>query len=175
MNQTGQIIFIIFIVCYIIFWGAIIYIGIPKENRAQQKKKYDERQQIEQGRASRFAYITLVSYLVGYMMLDLFDVVWCELEFGLFLGIAFSISVFLSHVVFQDAYFAYNESKPGALIGINCIGLTQLVMGIECVTDGEIIRNGIITGNGVHLLFAAVVLLLDFFMIIRRRLEKKSI
>lgn len=109
------------------------------------------------------------------MMLELFDVVWCELEFGLFLGIAFSISVFLSHVVFQDAYFAYNESKPGALIGINCIGLTQLVMGIECVTDGEIIRNGIITGNGVHLLFAAVVLLLDFFMIIRRRLEKKSI
>lgn len=50
MNQTGQIIFIIFIVCYIIFWGAIIYIGIPKENRAQQKKKYDERQQIEHGR-----------------------------------------------------------------------------------------------------------------------------
>ena len=35
MDYTGQIIFIIFIVCYIIFWGTIIYIGIPKENRVQ--------------------------------------------------------------------------------------------------------------------------------------------
>ena len=38
MNQTGQIVFIVFIVAYMVFWGTIICIGIPKEERRKQHK-----------------------------------------------------------------------------------------------------------------------------------------
>lgn len=71
MNKTGQIVFITFIITYILFWGTVIYFGIPKEQWKQQKGRYDERQQIEQGRGCKWAYIALICYLVGYIFLDL--------------------------------------------------------------------------------------------------------
>lgn len=175
MNQTGQIVFIIFIIAYIIFWGTIICIGIPKEQRANNKKKHDERQRIEQGRACKYAYITLICYLLCYIFLEkLFSIVWCDLTFGLFLGIAFSLSVFLAYCVFQDAYFSITDSKVGTMIGVNIIGLAQLFIGIEHIVDGDIIQNGIITNNAINLLFFAVILLLDVFVFIRKRLDKQS-
>lgn len=173
MNQTGQIVFIIFIIAYMIFWGTIICIGIPKEQRANNKKKHDERQRIEQGRACTYAYITLIFYLLCYIFLEkIFGIVWCELTFGLFLGIAFSLSVFLAYCVFQDAYFSINDNKTGAMISVNVIGLAQLLLGIEHIVDGDIIQNGIITDNAINLLFFAVILLLDVFVFIRKRLDK---
>lgn len=175
MNRTGQIVFIVFIAAYMIFWGAIILIAIPKEQRNSQKKKYDERQRIEQGRACQYAYITLIGYLVAYMVLDqVFGIVWCDTVFGLLLGIAFSASVFLAYCVFQDAYFSVNEGKPASMIGINAVGLSQLLLGIEHIVDGDVIENGIITANAVNLLFAALILLFDVFFLIRKRLDKPA-
>lgn len=175
MNHTGQIVFIVFIVAYIIFWGTIICIGIPKEERKRQQKRYDERQITEQGRASKYAYITLIVYLVFYSILDVgFDFIWCEQIFGIFLGIMFSLSVYLAYCIFQDAYFSIGESKPGALIGVNVIGLSQLLMAVECIEDGSIVENGIISADGLHILFVALILLLDAFVMIRNRMDKHS-
>ncbi len=175
MNQTGQIVFIIFIIAYMIFWGTIICIGIPKEERRKRQKKYDERQVAEQGRASKYAYITLLVYLVFYSILDVgFDFVWCEQIFGIFLGIMFSLSVYLAYCIFQDAYFSIGESKPGALIGVNIIGLSQLLLTVECIKGGSILENGIISVDGLHLLFVALVLLLDAFVLIRNRMDRRS-
>ena len=175
MNQTGKIVFIVFIIAYIIFWGTIIYIGIPKEQHANKKMKHDERQRIEQGRACKYAYITLICYLLCDIFLEkIFDVVWCDHTFGVFLGIAFSLSVFLAYCVFQDAYFSINDSKVGTMISVNIIGLSQLFMGIEHIANGDIIQNGIITDNAINLLFFAVILLLDIFVFIRKRLDKQS-
>lgn len=175
MNQTGRIVFIVFIIAYAIFWGTIICIGIPKEQRAKNKKKYDERQRIEQGRACQYAYITLICYLVACLFLNkVFGIVWCDNTFGLLLGIAFSVSVFLAYCVFQDAYFSINDSKTGAMIGVNAIGLVQLLVGIEHIVDGSIIQNGMITDNAISLLIFAVILLLDVFVLIRKRLDKQA-
>lgn len=175
MNQTGQIVLIVFIVAYLLFWGAIIYLGLPKAQHANKKKRYDERQRIEQGRAFQYAYITLICYLIAYQILNqAFGIVWCDSTFGFLLGISFSISVFLAYCVFQDAYFSIKESKNGAMIGVNAIGLAQLLVGIGHIADGTIIQDGIITRNAVHLLFFAVVLLLDVFVFIRKYLDKES-
>lgn len=175
MNKTGQIVFITFIITYILFWGTVIYFGIPKEQWKQQKGRYDERQQIEQGRGCKWAYIALICYLVGYVFLDLvFEVKWCEPEFGILLGIALSVTVLLAYLVFQDAYFAFNEKKTGTLISVNCVGLCQLLLGIEHIADGDIIQNGIITDNALNLVFCGVVLSLDIFFLIRKQLDKKS-
>ena len=104
----------------------------------------------------------------------IFDVVWCAHTFGVFLGIAFSLSVFLAYCVFQDAYFSINDSKVGTMISVNIIGLSQLFMGIEHIANGDIIQNGIITDNALKLVFCGVVLSLDIFFLIRKQLDKKS-
>ena len=162
-----------FIIAYMIFWGTIICIGIPKEERRKQQKKFDERQIAAQGRAFKYAYLTLILYLLVYAILDMgFKIVWCELIFGIALGIAFSLSTYFAYCIFQDAYFGVGESKPGALIGVNIIGLSQLLMVVECIEDGSIVENGIITADGLHLLFVALILLLDTFVLIRNRMDK---
>jgi len=175
MNQTGQIVFIVFIIAYMLFWGTIICIGIPKEERRKQQKKYDERQIFEQSRACKYSYVALIVYLLFYGILDAgFDIVWCEPLFGICLGIGFSLSVFFAYCIFQDAYFAIGESKLGVLIAPNIIAFPQLILGLECVTDRSIIDNGIITDNGLHFLFVALILILDILVYIRKRLDKQS-
>lgn len=174
MNQTGTIVLIAFIAAYMIFWGVIICVGIPREERTKQRQRFDERQKVEQGRACQYAYITLLCYLFLYLLLDhVLHIVWCDTAFGILLGIAFSVSVFLAYCVFQDAYFGIGASKPGVLIGVNAVGVTQLVMGIESVEDGAIIQNGIITGNASHFVFLALIILLDVFVFIRKRMDRR--
>lgn len=173
MNQTGQIVFIVFIFAYMIFWGTIIFIGIPKEERSKQQRKFDERQIAAQGRAFKYAYLTLILYLLVYAILDMgFKIVWCELIFGIALGIVFSLSTYFAYCIFQDAYFAIGESKPSALIGVNIIGFSQLLLAITCIEDGSIVENGIISADGLHLLFVALILLLDAFVMIRNRMDQ---
>ena len=53
-------------------------------------------------------------------------------------------------------------------------GVAQLLLGIEHIVDRDIIQNGIITDNAINLLFFAVILLLDIFVFIRKRLDKQS-
>lgn len=154
MNQTGQIVFIVFIIAYMIFWGTIICIGIPKEERRKQQKKYDERQIAEQSRACIYSYISLIVYLLLYGILDGgVGIVWCDALFGMILGIVFSLTIFFAYCIFHDAYFAVGESKLSILIAPNVIAFSQLFMGIKCITEGSIIENGIITNNALHFLF----------------------
>lgn len=176
MNQTGKIVFIVFIIAYMLFWGTIICIGLPKEERANNKKKYDERQLFEQSRACKYSYIALIVYLIFYGILDAgFDIVWCESLFGICLGIGLSLFVFFAYCIFQDAYLAIGESKLGVLIAPNIIAFCQFIMGIDCAAEGSIIENGIITDDGLHFLFVAIILFVDILVYIRKRLDKQSI
>lgn len=175
MNQTGKIVFFVFLIAYALFWITIICIGIPKEERRKHQPKYDERQVAAQGRASKYAYTTLIVYLLLYSLLDAgFDFVWCEQVFGIFLGIIFSLSVYLAFCIFQDAYFGVGDKKPGALIAINICGFFQLMLAIECFIDGSMVENGIICAEGLHLVVVIFILLLDAFVMIRNRMDKYS-
>lgn len=175
MNQTEQLVFFGVILAYSIFWCVIIYTGIPKAERRKQQKQYDERQISEQGRACKYSYIALVVYLLAYCLLDSgFDIKWCEFSFGVCLGISLSLSVFFAYCVFQDAYFAVGESKPVVLITPNIVALPQLIMGIESATEGNVFKNGIVTADGIHFLFVALVVFLDILVIVRKHMDKKG-
>lgn len=174
MTQTGKIVFIVFMIAYALFWGAIILIGIPKEQRTQNQKKYDERQIFEQCRGCKYAFFSLIAYLAVYGILDDQGIVWCQPIFGVGLGILLSLSIYLTHCVLQDAYFAIGESKPSVLIAPNVIAIPQLIFGIETITDGTIIENGLITADGLHFLLVGLILCLDLAVFLRKRLDKRS-
>ena len=83
MNLAGRIIFLVFMAAYIIFWGAMVYIGIPREQRKKQKKHFDERQKVAQYRACQYAYFTLIIYLALYVILNqVFDFIRQQCDFA---------------------------------------------------------------------------------------------
>lgn len=175
MNPTGRFIFLAVILAYFVFWCIIIWIGIPKADRSKQRKQYDERQLFEQGRACKYSYIALIVYLLAYCLLDSgFEIKWCAFPFGICLGIAFSLAVFFSYCIFQDAYFAVGESKPAVLITPNIVALPQLIMGIESAAEGNMLKNGIIAADGIHFLFVGLVVFLDILVIARKYMDKKD-
>lgn len=174
MSQTATIAFIGFFIVFMLYWGLIIYIGIPKEERQQKQRKYDERQILEQCRACKYAFFSLITYLTVYGMLADQGVVWCEPAFGVGLGIFLSLGIYLSYCILQDAYFAIGESKFSALFGINCIGIISLFKGIEAINDGTILKNGLITIYGLRFLLFAIILFLDLSVFLRKRLDKRS-
>ena len=175
MNQSGQIILIMIALAYMLFWGTVIYVGIPRELRDKKKKMYDERQLYEQARACKYSYISLIVCLMIYGLLEAgFDIIWCEPMFGICLGIGLSLCVFLSYCVFQDAYFALGEKKLAVLLSPNIIAIPQLIMGLESIAEGSMMENGIITNNGLHFIFAGLILFLDVLVWVRKSMDKRS-
>ena len=174
MSQTGQIVFFSFMIAFMIFWSVIIIVGIPKEQRMQKQKRYDERQIFEQCRGCKYAFFSLIAYLAVYGILDDQGIVWCRPIFGIALGIILSLCIYLTHCVLQDAYFAIGESKPAVLIAPNAIAISQLIIGIDSIAEGTMIENGLITADGLHFLLVGLILCLDLAVFLRKRLDKRS-
>lgn len=175
MDLTGRI---AVFAAYIVFWIAILVLScmaVPRRQRGQNRKKYDERQRYERGRACQYAYITLIVYLVADRILrDAFGAVWCDDTFGLCLGLAISGSVFLAGCVFQDAFFDLLTGRREAMLGVNLLGIFPLFRGILGICEGSVLENGILTRRAAHFLPVTVIVLLDLFVVIRRRVDRRS-
>lgn len=174
MTQTGKSIFIAIIFAFVIVWGMIIILGIPKEQRKQKQKRYDESQIFEQCRGCKYAFFSMIVYLTVYGILDDQGIVWCQPLFGVAFGIILSLGIYLSHCILQDAYFAISEGKLSVLIPANVVALLNLNYGFEYITKGTVIENGLITADGLHFLLVGLILCLDLTVFLRKRLDKRS-
>lgn len=140
---------------------AIIYIAAALAGFSMRKKfggrEFDERQLMEQGRAYKYAFFTLLSYLVVCVYLDIFGVVWSSLSAAAFLGMLLSVGVFAVYCIITDAYFQVGASSWVSIAVIAGAGLINLIVGIIRAADGGLVEDGLITARSFQL-FAGILL-----------------
>lgn len=156
-------------------WMLLIAFFAEREKRSQKNGRYDERQLAARGRAFQWGFFTMVVYYLVYgFVTDCFGIVWCDRLFGTLLGIQLGTLVFCVICIFSDAYLRPADSRTGALIGINCIGASQLFIYLSHYRSEPPVRNGVVTETCVYLLFIALALMIDLAFFVKWRSEKRE-
>lgn len=158
---------------------ALVVSVIVKKNISPAK--YDERQELVRGRAFKYAFWVLASYLCLNGLLQVgTGIEWADLMTSSFIGICLSMTVFVIACIMNDAYFAFNQ-KPklylilfGVLIAVNLtIGIINLTdRDLAFVTDGKI--NFHVLSFVIVVVFLAIFITLAIKTLMTKRQAKRG-
>ncbi len=119
--------------------------------------RYDERQELVQGRAFRGGFWTMMFSAILLIWLNLFGVIpFVGMEVALLTVGMVSATVYAVYCVWNDAYFALNEGgNHTAMVSvIFLLGISNLIMGLNAILDGEMLVDGMLTFLVAHFLVA---------------------
>lgn len=153
------------LICYVIFHVA--------QKAGKAHAEYDERQQAIRDKGFRFAYLTLIVYMLVFAILNIFELITGDLSAWLFIGVIISLLVHIIYSIYNDAYFKVSDSPKSFTILFSVVGVSNIVLGVMKRVNGEVTEpfpsygdlNGIV---GVMLLVAVVNIL------IKLHLDKKA-
>ncbi|MDD6490044.1 MAG: hypothetical protein PUG48_09590 [Clostridia bacterium] len=139
-------------------------------------ENFDERQQIERGKAFQWAFLTSFILLVlFYMIEDLFEICKFSTYFMLITTFWISFSVFGTKVILNDAFYGIKEKTSRMIFIIFGIaGLFMLVVDIIEILNGE----SLVTGNQLNDIVAIMiesVAMIEMFIVseVKRIKDKK--
>lgn len=117
---------------------AVVGLVVKKRllKRSGGVREYDERQVAARGRAFAAAYFTLLIYLSLWMLLQALELPLFAGPGMVMLGMLLSITVFVCHAIFHDAYFYASDRPKIWLWIIGATGLMNLVIGIGRLVRG---------------------------------------
>ena len=135
--------------------------------------QYDERQRAQQGRSARWAFFTLLVYLVAVGLAWEAGLVWCEPGTGLFLGALLGAAVYGIRCLATDAYFKAGDSPVQAMAIFAVLGVLDLSLGILHMVEGDFLTGGVLGVNSLSF-FVGLMLLAAFAAAIVRRVRDRN-
>lgn len=121
-----------------------------------RKPRFDERQELVRGRGYKYAFFTLMVYLVAYGVIGY---TWFAPLVGAFLGLVIGVGVYACYTIWQDAYFALNEKRRMYILLDALIFAINAAAGVSNILQGRVMENGVVTGGGSLNLMCAVLFL----------------
>ena len=176
-NPSYRAGYMIGILCGIVFGILLIaLVAALAKKDTTAVSKYDERQIAMQGKATKYAFYTMLVYsMLAAVVADLELFPLISPAVLLFAGTVLGAAVMVSYALWKDAYFKLNESKRTWVIAFGLIAVSNLFIGITNLVRGEITADGIIrfseVGNLICAIFMVYLLILYF---VKTALDKKE-
>ena len=147
----------------------VIFVAIITKGSRIESAKYDERQELEQGRGYRLAFYTMLVYTGLVYCFQMMEMIPAHIAMflyggGIFLGTA----VYCIYCIWHDCYFALNQKTGTVLIVFALIAAFNLVFGIWSIIDGSIMENGQISFRGLNLLCGALFLVVGAALLAKK-------
>lgn len=137
--------------------------------------KYDERQELQRGRAFKYGFFTLLVYelLTGALYCDEWPK-WCDALTFQCIGIGIALLVFVSYCIWKDAYMSLTEQpkKVGTLLA-GAILLNLAAGGMNVAIKG-FYENGRLNIAAVNLILGVVLIITAVEFLLKIRLDKKE-
>ena len=140
------------------------------------RDEYDERQVLARGRAFMWGFFTLMICLMVYGMLDMLIDRLCDSLTGCIMFICVALLVFASICIKQDAFAGIGKNRKRNLTVLLVLTLANMFFGVENITGGDVVRDGLLTFRSVSLIVGAttgVVLLIYWLHGLRDRGEEE--
>ena len=146
--------------------------GLIVKRRGGKPGEYDERQQVERGKAFTVAYAVIMIYLAVWFLGKGMGLGYCDSASSVLLGVLLSVGVFAGYSIFHDAYFRTSD-RPKAWIGcIGVVGLINLVSGVIHMVRGKDIYEKLLeNGNLMTGLLLTAILACT---LIKRSMDRHS-
>ena len=125
-------------------------------------QRYDERQELEQGRGFRYAFFSMLVSLGVVLMLDSMGDLPDGLG-GIFYAacLFIALAVYVVYCIWHDCYIALNEKRGVIMAFMGFIGIVNLVIGLVAIlSNGLYDASGRFSANILNLMCAAVMLVI---------------
>jgi hypothetical protein len=163
--------------------GCLLVVIITTMARREEpsSRKYDERQLTYQGKAYKFAFLTMLIYMglliAVYTAGDIVGTKLLPVDNAtlILIGLLISVLVFAIYAVLKDAYFRMDENKNFLFGFFFVLAVFNLLIGFFRILNGDITENGVITFvSAGNLLAGFAMLIMIIVVIVKRILEKRD-
>lgn len=138
------------------------------------KNQFDERQELVRGKGFQYGFFTIMISNAVLLFMKAFEIsLFSDLQVAMVLSIVIGISVFACYCIWNDGYFALNERRTGLLISFGCCGLSNLLITIGHIIDGDIIKNGTFTFRSTNL-FCALLFFVIFIALLAKHIKDRK-
>ena len=158
-NQALLIIGGVFLLWYIFIFSVALYARKENPEGFHKPKKFDERQCADRTKAMKYGFLTMLVYLVLWMILESAGVVLWVSAFGAALGVMLGGGVFSVLCILNDALYQPGEKNrwvPPLLINL---GLFNVGIRAIAYKGDELFSNGVLTAK------ASLFLLLFYLLV----------
>ncbi|MCM1307714.1 MAG: hypothetical protein NC223_03865 [Butyrivibrio sp.] len=163
----SSIALVIFLIFFAALWVVFIKLGVPTE-------KYDERQEINRGKAYKTAFFTICIWEAVYLFSKLCDIrLPVEDDLMTLAGILAGICAYAAYCILTDAYFPINRSSSAIIAVWLVIAAMNIFIGIQNIIDGSIITDGRLNFRAAGILCSIVLFVLAVMCIVRKSLFKR--
>lgn len=143
--------------------------------KKKEGKRYDERQQIVRGIGYKYAFFSIVLFFsVAALVSEIVEKQFMTRSAETIIGLCVGVAVYVVYCILNDGYFAINENRRSVLITIAIIGVINIVIGVDQIVHGEIIKDGVITEKCSNVVVGALFAAVFIACIIRGVIEKKE-
>ena len=146
-----------------------------KKSRKTSVYKYDERQELQRGRAFKYGFITLLVYnlVTGAAYSDGWPK-WCDTLVFQCIGIGIALLVFVSYCIWNDAYMSLTEQPKKVTALLVVALLLNAVAGAGNIAYKGILTDGVFNIGTVNVILAVVLLVVMVQFLLKLWLDKRS-
>ena len=139
------------------------------------EKKYDERQILEQGKAFKIGFFTMLIVFEVLILINLSGFTGL-IDSTVFYQIAIFIGLlaYVVYCIWTESYFAINEKTNRVIVAFAIIAIVNLVIGILNAFSGQMVVDGRITFKVINPICALFFLIIFGVMLVKRIVNAKK-
>ena len=140
---------------------------------------FDERQEIFQGRAYKYAFFAYLIYGAGYgAVSSLLEKDFMTTPTALLVGMYISLMIFAVYNIWNDSFLSFNQKPVNHISLFSAVTICCGVSGISAIIDGSIIENGVLTLDCIGVIssiaFATILITMLIKIIVNKKAEQEG-
>lgn len=158
-----------------VFFGIFlvaILIRLMRKDRSL-KGKYDERQEIVRGRAYKIGFYVLLIGIAAEIFLNNFISSYISSNILNFAVLCFGVLAYACYCIWNEAYFALNDSPKRFLIISAFIGIINIGSGLVAIAHEEVVLTDPFP-TGITNLLCGFLFIVIFITLIAKQVVKKQ-
>lgn len=152
----------------------ILWVLASKRRERKNGEQFDERQTIARSKAAQASFFSMLAYYWCYLLTIWFEVEWCDYDFGIMLGIMLGTAVFALCAIWNDAFFAIDESGKGRYILFSILALVFAGDSFVVIYRNRVISEGKLTGFAMNIVVTIIYVSMLLTLVLRKWLRRRK-
>ena len=152
----------------------VIFFKLSNKNHST-KTEYDERQNIERGKAYMVGYWVESGLLMALMLFALGDIE-LPLEPAVLYGTVLLVSITVLSVIsiFKGAFWGLNNNKKSYMIMLLVVAAINIISPVIAISNGEMVENGKLQAPFINLMCGILFVAVMVALIVRNIADKRA-
>lgn len=171
-GELSTAFFVGFSIAWVILTITAIY---GHKKKGEKNDDYDERQQLVRYRGYKNSFYIIVLYLACVSLMEgIMNRHLIDIDAVTIIGICLSVGVHVIYCIWNEGYFPVKNNRKSFTIMAVATAILFISFSIENIKSGNIIVDGVLTGNCVNLVCAILFTSVCIVIFIKRAIEKKE-